>query len=68
MGMCDICRKNPCDKKCPNTDDSGAVLCNECGATIYIEQVRYTDFEHHTFCSESCALYHYGVTEYCKED
>lgn len=34
--MCAICRKNPCDSRCPNAPEAkAAYICTECGGEIF---------------------------------
>lgn len=34
--MCDMCRRSPCDPRCPNAPDPPTVfLCSGCGQFIY---------------------------------
>ena len=34
--MCDVCRKMPCDPRCPNAPDPPSVfVCSGCGDLIY---------------------------------
>lgn len=33
--MCDICRKYPCDRHCPNSEEKPMYTCDSCGGEIY---------------------------------
>lgn len=33
--MCDICRRNPCSKHCPNNTKKPLLVCDSCGDDIF---------------------------------
>lgn len=33
--MCDICRRNPCSKHCPNNTEKPLFVCDSCGDDIF---------------------------------
>lgn len=33
--MCDICRRNPCSKHCPNSTEKPLNVCDSCGDDIF---------------------------------
>ena len=41
--MCEICRKTPCDSRCPNAEQPMTIECTECGGDIYLNE-EYWDF------------------------
>ena len=52
IGMCDICRKNPCDYRCPNAEMPPIVhYCKECGYPIY-ENEEYYDIHSIQYCKK----------------
>ena len=53
INICDICRKNPCDSRCPNAPEPPEVYeCVECGASILAGEYYYR-LGKHAYC-ESC--------------
>lgn len=58
--MCDVCRRSPCDPRCPNAPDPPTVYtCKHCGEPIvpgeeYLEL--YGDYYHLDDCASDVAL------------
>lgn len=51
--MCELCRQNPCDPRCPNAPEPAVVcLCCQCGREIYEGEDLY-DIGDERWC-ESC--------------
>ena len=54
--MCAICRRSPCDPRCPNAPDPPTVYtCEECGEGILVgdEFAEIGDRQYHIDCLES---------------
>ena len=61
--MCNECRRNPCDSRCPNAPDPKPVfVCSGCGRTIR-EGEDYWDIMGEQWC-ESCIDEAKGTAEY----
>ena len=61
--MCDICRKIPCDSRCPNAPDPPSVfVCSGCGDLIY-DGDWYWDILDEQYC-EACIESMRSVAEY----
>ena len=61
--MCDICRFNPCDARCPNAQDPPRVfICSGCGDDI-LEGDDYWDIMGEQWC-EHCIDESKKVAEY----
>lgn len=61
--MCDVCRKIPCDSRCPNAPEPPAVfICSNCGESIYNGDY-YWDIMNEQFC-ENCVDEARKVAEY----
>ena len=58
--MCALCRKNPCDSRCPNAPEPKPVtICMSCGEGIY-PGGRYLDLPEGEIC-ESCVSNMSGI-------
>ena len=61
--MCEVCRRSPCDSRCPNAPEPRSVfICSGCGHDIY-EGEDYWDIMGEQFC-EKCIHNARGVAEY----
>lgn len=61
--MCNVCRKIPCDSRCPNAPEPPAVfICSNCGEPIYDGEY-YWDIMNEQFC-EACVDEAKKVAEY----
>ena len=49
--MCQLCRSNPCDPRCPNSEPKVVHYCDVCGGEIY-EGDDYYDIHEERWCSE----------------
>ena len=50
--MCEICRHNPCDSRCPNAPGPPSVfICSGCGLDIY-DGEDYYDILGEQFCTD----------------
>lgn len=50
--MCDICRHNPCDPRCPNAPDPPSVfVCSGCGDDIF-EGDEYVELMGEQWCMD----------------
>lgn len=59
--MCEICRRDPCDPRCPNADDTANFHCASCGEDIYVgDDDAVRDSEGNVFCNDECMLAYYG--------
>lgn len=60
--MCEICRSNPCDVRCPNSDaETEPFFCKNCNELITEEDEPYIDAFEERFCCLSCALDYYNI-------
>lgn len=53
--MCEVCRKTPCDYRCPNADEP-KILCKNCDKILTVDDETYRDAMCNEFCSLKCAL------------
>ena len=64
--MCDLCRKYPCDARCPYADDPPAIfICSECGGDICIDEY-YWDVLGEQYCEE-CIDSFRKIAEYIED-
>lgn len=63
--MCEICRSNPCDPMCPNSDAEPAIIgiCEQCKSEINAANIYAVDDEDNMFCNEECAKKYHGIKE-----
>ena len=62
--MCAICRKSPCDSRCPNAEEPRAVhTCRRCEEPIY-EGDDYMDTPEGPVCKD--CIEGMSVTEFCE--
>lgn len=63
--MCEICRQNPCDPRCPNADTMENIIgrCDRCGDEISANYTYWIDEADNIFCSRDCAIEYYGIKE-----
>ena len=64
--MCEICRRTPCDCRCPNAEVVEPYTigtCENCDGSIYSNNTYWTDIECNKFCSRDCAHEYYGLQE-----
>ena len=60
--MCEICHRNPCLNRCPNSPDPKIRgSCDHCGKRLREDYEYYTDNEGNKFCSDDCALEYHGI-------
>lgn len=60
--MCEICLNNPCLNRCPNAPESKVRgYCEQCGEELREDYEYFTDNKDNKFCSDDCALEHYGI-------
>lgn len=61
--MCEVCRKSPCDVRCPNAPEQIEFVgnCEECGEPITTAYEYYRAPYDEIFCCEACALRHYDI-------
>ena len=59
--MCSFCGKEPCDYRCPNTDDTPIGRCDWCKDVIYSNEEIYTDDSDGLYCSKQCAIHANGI-------
>lgn len=53
--MCDVCRRSPCDPRCPNAPDPPTVYtCKWCGEPI-VPGEEYLEFDGDYYHLEDCA-------------
>lgn len=52
--MCSICRKYPCDSRCPNAEIVMVYTCFNCGRAIFSgeECLDLSDYQHGVICSD----------------
>lgn len=58
--MCDICRCNPCDSRCPNAERQ-KIFCMNCDELITDNDEPYMDDLGNEFCCLECALNYHGI-------
>ena len=64
--MCEICRRTPCDCRCPNAEQHQSTAIDKCCKCNKILDSNYTywiDIECNKFCSRDCAHEYYGLQE-----
>lgn len=62
--MCAVCRKNPCDSRCPNAEEPSPVYtCEWCKEPIY-EGDEYMDTPEGPVCKDY--IEGMSVTEFCE--
>lgn len=64
--MCEFCRQNPCDMRCPNAEYEPMTIvgiCEQCGDDIYSDYTHWIDGERNMFCSRDCVEQYYGIKE-----
>lgn len=62
--MCEMCRSNPCDARCPNADTPKVMgYCDTCGEELRADYIYTEDNDGNTFCSKDCAVEYYGIEE-----
>lgn len=68
--MCVECRQIPCNSKCPNAPNPKVRgYCQQCGKELREDYEYYIDNNDNKFCSDDCALKHYGVkSKYWEEE
>jgi hypothetical protein len=54
--MCQICRKNPCAKQCPNNSENPVTFCDRCGADVFeganVYQICIDGYPEFTLCED----------------
>ena len=58
--MCEICRSDPCNPRCPNADPK-KFFCDNCNGLITEDDEPYTDGLDNEFCSLQCALDYHDI-------
>lgn len=62
--MCAVCRKNPCDSRCPNAEEPRSIYtCEWCKEPIY-EGDKYMDTPEGPVCKD--CIEGMSVTEFCE--
>ena len=61
--MCEICMQTPCHPRCPNAHDPVMGYCEKCHSPLYQSCAYCEDDCGLKFCSEECAITHYGIHE-----
>lgn len=60
--MCEICRSNPCDARCPNSDaETEPFFCKNCGELITSDDETYIDIFGDRFHCLECALDYHNI-------
>lgn len=62
--MCEICRSDPCNARCPNASEPEIMgICVKCGENLREDYGYFEDSYGNVFCSQECAVNYHGIEE-----